>query len=328
MAGAAGLARALIALPLRPMEPVRQAAPPAGAEWTAEVKWDGVRCLALVETGRVRLWSRRLRERTEQFPELQGLAGQLAARQAVLDGELVVLRPDGRPTFPGILERDLVVGPGEARRRAALRPALLVAFDLLALDGRDLLSAPLRERQARLREVLNPGAVAVPIESFAGAGPALFQAVCQRELEGVVCKRLDAPYRPEEKSPLWVKVKRQLELTCLVGGYTITGGRPGALLLGAYDAEGRLRYLGRAGSGLRDEELRLIALELAPADCPFTPVPRVEAERFARRPDQVVWVRPQLGVRVRFAEWTEEGRLRHPVVRGFVAVNPGAVTLP
>ncbi|MCG0239441.1 MAG: non-homologous end-joining DNA ligase [Firmicutes bacterium] len=309
------------------MEPVRRPEPPAGPEWTAEVKWDGVRCLALVEGSRVRLWSRRGRERTEQFPELQALAGQLRARQALLDGELVVLRADGRPSFPGILERDLAVGPAEARRRAARQPALLVAFDLLAADGEEYLQNPLATRQERLRAILTPGPAAIPIESFPDGGPALFQAACQQELEGVVCKRLDSPYRPGEKSPLWVKVKRRLQMLCLVGGYTVTGGRPGAVLLGAHDAEGRLRYLGRAGSGLKEEELSALAAALPPAPCPFDPVPRVEADRWARRPDRVVWVRPILGVQVEFLEWTEEGRLRSPVVKGFAPVDPGAVRL-
>nr|PZN39075.1 MAG: hypothetical protein DIU70_09975 [Bacillota bacterium] len=136
-----------------------------------------------------------------------------------------------------------------------------------------------------------------------------------------------SPHRPGEKAPLGVKVKGRLQMLCLVGGYTVTGGRAGAVLLGAHDAEGRLRYLGRAGSGLKEEELSALAAALPPAPCPFDPVPRVEADRWARRPDRVVWVRPLLGVQVEFLEWTEEGRLRSPVVKGFVPVDPAAVRL-
>lgn len=314
-------------VPFVPMEPVPHPGADDDPAWSAEVKWDGVRCIALVEGGRVRLWSRRLRERTDRFPELQALAGQLPPGRAVLDGELVVFR-EGRPSFPAVLQRDLVQGEGAARRRAEREPAVYMVFDLVEQGGRELASWPLERRQERLRAVLRSGGPAVPVESFPGAGARLMAAAAERGLEGVVLKRRDSPYRPGDRSGLWRKVKQRRRLLCAVGGYTVTGGRPGALLVGAHDPEGRLRYLGRAGSGLTEAELSAAAQVLRPGPCPFDPVPDLRAERFARPPDRVVWVEPQVTAWVEFAEWTEGLRLRHPVIKGFSLEPPGAARLP
>ncbi|BDG59971.1 ATP-dependent DNA ligase [Caldinitratiruptor microaerophilus] len=308
-----------------PMEPVPADRAEDDPAWSGEVKWDGVRCIALVQGGRVRLWSRRLRERTPRFPEIQALAGQLPPGRYVLDGELVVLR-DGRPSFPGILERDLAQGAAAARA-AARDPAVYMVFDLLEAAGREVAGWPLERRQALLRESLRPGGPAVAVEGFPGAGARLLAAVMEQQLEGVVLKRLDSPYRPGDRSELWRKVKRRLRLLCAVGGYTVTGGRAGALLLGAYDRDGRLRYLGRAGSGLSERDLEA-ARELEPGPCPFDPVPDLRGERFSRPPDRVVWVRPRVTVWVEFAEWTEGLRLRSPVVKGLSPEPPEAARLP
>lgn len=317
----------MLSLPLAPMEPVRGDQPVDAPGWTAEVKWDGVRNVALVEAGRVRLFSRRLRERTEGYPELQALSAQVAADRAVLDGELVVLR-DGRPSFPAILEREQAAGPA-ARRRAAQAPAVFMVFDLLEVAGTPLLDRPLGERQERLRHLLRPGGPALAVEGFPGTGAALLRAVAAAGLEGIVCKRLDSPYQPgPAKSPHWVKVKRRLEMLCVVAGYTVTGGRVGALLLGAHDQQGQLRYLGRAGAGLTQVQLAQVAALLPPAPCPFAPPPVIGAEPFATAPDRVVWVAPQVTVAVTYSEWTGAGRLRHPVVVGFSALPPAAAVLP
>lgn len=311
------------------MEPAPRDEPFDDPDWTFEVKWDGVRNLALVAEGRSRMFSRRLRERTSGYPDLADLAGRVQARRAVLDGELVVLGPEGRPSFPGILERDLVTSAPEAVRRAQRQPAHFMVFDILEVDGRDLLNQALSERQQRLREVVRPGGLVQLVDSFPGAGRSLFAATGEAQLEGIVCKRLDSPYRfGPDKSPLWQKVKHRLQMRCVVGGYTVTAGRTGALLLGAYDRSGKLRYLGRAGSGLAEAELRAVQEHLPPAPCPFDPEPVVGAERFVRRPDRVVWVAPRLVVLIQFHEWTDDGRLRSPVVKGFTADEPEQVRLP
>lgn len=328
-------------VPFVPMEPVPWPEPFDDPNWRYEVKWDGVRCIALVEGGRVRLFSRRLRERTGRFPELQALPGLLggpvpagAGGRTVLDGELVVLRDDGRPSFNRILERDLA-GPAAAARRSREHPATFVAFDLVQWADADLSARPLAERQARLRTVLRPAPPLVLLSESFTSGRDLFRAVAEQELEGIVGKAQDSPYRPGERSRHWRKVKRRLSLAAVVGGYTVTGGRLGALLLGAHADDGRLQYIGRAGSGLTAADAALVQQHLPVAGrSPFAPNPadpgghRPRAFRFGRQPDAVVWCQPQLVVQVEFSEWTADGLLRAPVCKGFLALPPTAARLP
>jgi len=310
-----------VRLPFAPMLLERAGAPFADPGWLYQVKWDGVRNLTLVEGGRVRHWSRRLRERTGLFPEFDGLARAVTRRRLVLDGEIVVLR-DGRPSFAAVLERDLAASPP-----AHGLPATLMLFDLLEVDGEELYSRPLQERLALLAEVVPPSEAWQVVASFPGRdGPALFEAAVSQGLEGVVAKRLGSRYAPGTRSRDWLKVKRRSEMLAVVVGYTNPAGRPGGLLLGAYH-EGRLRYIGRVGSGLSGADLAAIRSHLPPAPCPFERVPGLR-DRFGGDPGPVVWVEPRLTVRVAFTEWTEEQRLRDPVVVGFSTEPPEAAVIP
>ncbi|MFZ5817449.1 MAG: non-homologous end-joining DNA ligase [Bacillota bacterium] len=311
-------------LPFVPMLLERAERPFAAADWLYQVKWDGVRNLALVEGGRVRHWSRRLRERTIHFPEFAGLAAALGGRRAVLDGEIIALR-EGRPSFPAVLERDLAGGAPDARKVRST-PATFMVFDLLEWGAEPLYDRPLSERLALLAELLPPGESWQPVASFPGPeGPALYQAVVAAGMEGVVAKRASSRYLPGLRSRDWLKVKRKAEMLAVVLGYTNPAGRSGGLLLGAYQ-EGRLRYIGRAGSGLTGADLAAIKAHLPPAPCPFPRPPNLR-DRFAGDPGPVVWVEPRLTVRVSFTEWTEEGKLRDPVVVGFADEPPAAAVM-
>lgn len=310
--------------PFVPMLLERAEQPFADADWLYQVKWDGVRNLTLVDGGRVRHWSRRLRERTIRFPEFAPLAAGLCGRRAVLDGEIIVLT-NGRPTFSGILERDLAGGIPDPRTMRE-RPATLMLFDLLELDDRPLYDRPLTERLGLLEQVLPPHESWQVVSSFPGPeGPALFQAVVDAGLEGVVAKRRSSRYQPGTRSRDWLKVKRRGQMLAVVVGYTIPVGRPGALLLGAY-REGRLQYIGRAGSGISAADLAAIRSHLPPVPCPFPRPPNLR-DRFAGDPGPVVWVEPRLTVQVTFSEWTEDQKLRDPVVAGFTGEPAAAAVM-
>lgn len=311
-------------LPFVPMMLERADQPFADQEWLYQVKWDGVRNLTLVEGGQVRHWSRRLRDRTLHFPEFDGLA-RLLRNRAVLDGEIIVLR-DGKPSFASILERDLAGGrpnPGLVRTR----PATLMLFDLLELGDQPLYAHPLTERLQLLEQLVAPADAWQVVESLPGTdGPAFYQAVVAAGLEGVVAKRCVSRYTPGVRTRDWLKLKRKGEQLAVVCGYTQPTGRSGGLLLGAY-REGRLQYIGRAGSGISGAELAAVRTHLPPGPCPFTPVPGLR-DRFTGDPGPVVWTEPRLTVRVQFTEWTEEGRLRDPVIRGFATEPPDAAQMP
>ncbi|MHA6628377.1 non-homologous end-joining DNA ligase [Pseudonocardia sichuanensis] len=281
---------------------------PDGPEWLFEVKWDGMRLLADVADGRVRLSSRSERDVTANFPELAELTR--LAPDVLLDGEVVLLE-NGVPSFAALAER--MHGP-VATRVARARPVTFMVFDVLRLYGVPLLGRPLVERRGTLERL---DLAAVPVLSLSPTytdGGALFEATRERGMEGIVAKRRDSVYRPGHRSPGWTKVTHRQTQACVVGGWRPernSAGRIGALLLGVPDGDG-LRYTGRVGSGLAGELVQRVLRErlVETGAPPFTgPLPRAETTG-AR------WCEPLTVVEVGHSGWTDGGRLRQPVFRG------------
>ncbi len=294
---------------------------PRGPAWAFEVKWDGVRALADTTGDRPRLWSRNAREVTAAYPELAGLADLPGA---VLDGEIVLLA-GGVPSFAALAERMHV---RDARRAAALahrQPVSYVVFDVLRLDGADLTRRTYDERREVLAGLVLPDRV--QLSPTYPDGDDLWQVTRAHGLEGVVAKRRSSTYQPGRRSADWVKSAHVRTRTAVVAGWReeSTGtGRLGALMLGAYDARGALRFLGRAGSGLtgplaHDLGRLLRARDASPFD---DEVPALDA-RGAR------WCDPLVVVDARYLNRTPDGRLRQPVIRGIRAdADPDPWELP
>jgi bifunctional non-homologous end joining protein LigD len=296
--------------------------PTEDGRWAYEVKWDGMRIVAEVDTDDVRLWSGNGADATARFPELSGLAtGLVGARSAVLDGEVVAFDPaTGRPDF-GRLQPRMQAGSSAAVARASSAQAVqFLLFDVLAVDGTWLLDRPFRERRRLLEQVIEPGPSWRVSPSQEGDGQLLLDAVRAQSLEGVVAKRLDSRYEPGKRTRSWLKVKVRRRQEMVVGGW-VPGegnrtGRIGALLVGYHDApgDGPLTFAGRVGTGFTDAELRRLALLLddrTTEECPFDPPPpRAESLRGPR------WVRPELVAELEYGEWTSDGRLRHPSYLG------------
>lgn len=293
---------------------------PEDEGWSFEVKWDGMRALAFLDGGRLRLQSGNERDVTVSWPELTELPDALPVSTALVDGELIAIDEVGRPSFSRLQQRMHVTNAAEARRRAALVPVSYVVFDLLHLDGHDLTGLPLVDRRRLLDGVVEPGPAwrCSPVHDD---GQALLAAADQQGLEGVVAKRLDSTYQPGTRTRLWRKVKVRRRQEMVIGGWLpgegSRAGQLGALLVGYHDsaADGRpLRFAGRVGTGFTDTELGRLGARLEPLatdDCPFDPPPpRADVVRGP------VWVRPELVAELAFAEWTADGRLRHPSYLG------------
>ena len=295
------------------MLPVLVDALPTGPGWLFELKWDGVRVLALRLGGRVELWSRRKRRVTRQYPEIAAAVATLAGGDVALDGEIVALDEAGRPSFERLqrrmhLERDV-------ERVAAAVPATAYFYDCLVHSGRDVRGLRLVERKELLRALI-PAPGAIRYAEHVDDGPGFLAAVRAAGLEGVIAKRADGPYRAGRHAE-WRKIKCHLRQEFVIGGWTDPKGTRahlGALHVGFYE-RGELVYAGRAGSGLGDEHLgemfnrlRAVAVDRSP----FTRGP-------APRGPEHHWVRPELVCEVRFTEWTSEGVLRHPVYVGLHA---------
>lgn len=281
---------------------------PAGPGWSYELKWDGVRAIAHLNGGRTRLYARKGHEITVAYPELTGLAGALDPdRDAVLDGEVTVLDPRGRPSFKALAERMHVRDAVRAAKLSRSLPVTYLIFDLLRLDGVDLCARPYTERRAALEALgLNGDRWLVP-PAF-DDGPATEAAAKENDLEGVVAKRRTGLYKPGTRSPDWIKVKLDETGEFVVGGYRPGARALGALLVGV-PTEGGLAFRGRVGGGISaasERELLGVLTPLRAGGSPFADqIPREDSKG-------AVWVRPEVVVELKFGERTADRRLRFP----------------
>jgi bifunctional non-homologous end joining protein LigD len=303
-----------------PMMAVLTAEPFDDDEWLFEVKWDGHRCLANLGQA-TRLTSRTRRDMTAQFPELIDLHRQLAARNAVVDGEIVALDREGRPSFERMQDR-FHRTPEELARNKGRVPVQFLAFDLLWLDGQPLLDLPLVERRARLVEVLVETRDIRLSQVVEGAGTRFFEQVRALELEGMVAKRAASPYRPGARSPDWRKVKALCLQDCVIVGWTPgKGGRAatlGSLLLAVYDGD-RLRYAGNVGTGFTHAFLADLLADLAELEVPR---PMFEGFEGTPRPRGARFVRPELVCEVEYLRWTQDDKLRASSFKGLRPDKP------
>jgi bifunctional non-homologous end joining protein LigD len=294
--------------------------------WAIELKWDGMRVLAAVDGGRVRLRSRGGLEVTGWFPELTGLGTQAGASSMLLDGEVIALF-GGRVSFPA-LQRRINVDGAKAARLAKANPAVYMIFDLLHLDGHSLLHLPYADRRDLLDDLdLTGAAWQVPPSYTDEPHAAILAAAIDQDLEGVIAKRVDAPYAPGVRSPDWRKIKNSRSQTVVIGGYTNArsgppsswpGRRPptptkiGALLVGVTEDDGTLIYAGKVGTGLTEtarRDLHQALGQITRTTSPFTgTIPKAETA-------SAIWTEPLLVAEVTFAEWTPRGRMRHPVFK-------------
>ena len=289
--------------------------------WLFEVKWDGVRTILTWDGSSLALRSRRGRDVTAAYPELSGFAPPAAC---VLDGEIVAFDEAGRPSFGALQKRMNVAGGVKAVEAARTNPVTYVVFDLL-FDGEDVTRRPIETRLERLAAIDLPAPL-VSSEVIPGEGEALYAAVVDRGLEGIVAKRRGSLYRPGVRSPDWRKVPCLRMIRAMVGGFTRgEGGRNGtfgSLVLGLWDGTS-LRWIGSVGTGFEDAALPVIRAaldEMTVGENPFRSDPEL--------PAAATWVSPHLVARVEFKEWTTAGRMRAPSFKGFTSEPPEEITWP
>jgi bifunctional non-homologous end joining protein LigD len=284
------------------------------SRWSFEVKWDGVRAIAYVKPGRLRLESRNLNEITDAYPEVRGILRDLGMREAVFDGEIVAFDDGGKPSFERLQRRMHVTSPSAVRRLSASAPVVYAIFDVLYLDGHTLMALPYDERRARLEQLgLGGPAWRVPA-AHPGRGQGLLDATGAQGLEGVVAKRLDSRYEPGRRTGAWVKIKHTRRQELVICGWLPGDGRRtdriGALLMGVWEND-QLRYAGRVGTGFTERTLTDLAQRLAPLrrdDSPFDAAPKL--------PRNAVFAEPELVAEIEFREWTSEGVMRAPSYKG------------
>jgi bifunctional non-homologous end joining protein LigD len=287
---------------------------PSGERWAHEIKYDGYRLHARIDHGRVALLTRNGLDWTEKYLGTADALRSLPMESAYLDGELTGVRSDGTTSF-ALVQNSSDSGIGRL---------VFFLFDLLHLDGEDLMAAPLIERKERLQRLLasNSDARLEYSGHVIGNGPTFRRHVCSMKLEGVVSKSIDAPYRPADRG-LWVKAKCLNREEFVVVGWTDPdGGRGyiGALVLGYFTSQGKLVYAGRVGTGMTQDELRRLFEKLKPLVARRMPVhtPPPRKNRFGSPLElsRVHWVKPEMVVEITYLTWTEDGLLRHTVYQG------------
>ena len=278
-----------------------------------EVKWDGIRALAFIDHGHLSLQGRNLTDFTARYPELRELARELGARRLVLDGEVVALDEQGRPSFERLQSRMHLASDSAVKRRMGDLPVTYMIFDLLYIDGHYTLPLSYEERRALLERLELEGPAWRTPAYHRGEGRALLDATAQMGVEGVVAKRLDSSYEPGRRASGWIKVKNVGTQDVVIGGWTPGAGgrtgRLGALAVGVME-DGALKYAGKVGTGFTDATLTTLQRELEPL--------RRDSSPFEGRqpPRGTIFVEPSLVAEVEFREWTRTGTLRAPSFKG------------
>ncbi|MDQ6898054.1 MAG: non-homologous end-joining DNA ligase [Candidatus Dormibacteraeota bacterium] len=297
-----------------PMLAKLAAGPPTPEEaWAHEFKWDGIRAVAFIDGGRLRLITRNQEDVTARYPELRALAEAQGGRSMVLDGEVVALGESGAPSFERLQQRMGLTAPTQIRRKQAEVPVAFLIFDLLYLDGENLMPRPYRERRGRLQDLQLAGATWQVPEHQVGGGETLLEASSRLGLEGVMAKKLDSPYDQGKRSGAWLKIKNHWRQELVIGGWIAGEGRRagsvGSLLVGYWEGE-KFVYAGKVGTGFTDKTLDQLEAALAPLARDTSPFAAGKPPRTAR------FVEPVLIAEFEFAQWTTGGQLRAPAFKG------------
>jgi bifunctional non-homologous end joining protein LigD len=302
---------------LAPQLAVETTSPPATGEWLHELKLDGYRVQARKARAKVQLLTRKGLDWTHRMQTVAEAVAAMPVENATLDGEVVVLGPDGNSSFADLQA---------SFQDGATHPLSYFVFDLLHMDGRNTRGLPLRKRKELLAELLPKDSDVLRLsEHIEGTGESVFHHACTLHAEGIVSKRADAPYRESlggTRSADWLKSKCLREQEFVIGGYTLStegDDRIGSLLLGYYEGE-RLIYAGRTGTGFTQKLKRNLLAQLKPLTLERPAFERVPTE--AKRSAQ--WVKPKLVAQVRFATWTADNLVRQAAFLGLREDKPAA----
>ncbi|TCS84168.1 bifunctional non-homologous end joining protein LigD [Tepidibacillus fermentans] len=297
------------------MEPILRPDIPSGDAWIHQIKWDGIRGLTYIDQTGIRLYTKKGKERTEFYPELQQLSKLVEGDSMILDGEIVVLNDEHKPSFELVLTRERVRTTEKIPFYVKKYPIKYILFDILFLNGKNLTKRALIERKNLLLQSVHQNETIAITDDFKD-GIKLFSLMREKGWEGIVSKHLDSAYIGGKNHKEWFKVKLQRKMLVVVGGVSWKNEFPNSLLLGVYRKD-RLLFIGKASLGLKESDFQMIkefVPQLMQNHSPFYQLPT--------KIKDVTWIKPALTCWVQFLEWTNDGQLRHPKILGFSPYSP------
>jgi len=296
--------------PIRPML-AKTGKPFDNNDYFFEPKWDGLRAILFLQEGRVEFQNRNLRDATRSYPELQRISDRIRAKTAIIDGEVVVLRQDGIPDFGRLQARFGVDDPKRVDVLGKTTPVTYVGFDLLHLDGQDIIARPLVERKKRLKSIVKEGPYLLYGDHIEAEGTRFFKEATSRGFEGVIGKESHSQYVPGLRTDYWIKIKQVNTTDCVIVGFSEGEGARaatfGSLILAAYDEAGKLQHIGNVGGGFSNNTLVDLRRKLSRIEKKTATV-----EGPVDSPTPVTWVKPRLVVEVAYMALTNDRRLRFP----------------
>ncbi|MDP4199192.1 MAG: non-homologous end-joining DNA ligase [Bacteroidota bacterium] len=304
---------------IEPMKAVLVDAPFDRAGWMFEDKYDGIRTLCFILNGKVRLFSRNQKEMTIRYPELSEMPKWIAAKEAILDGEIIVLNKHGHASFQELQARFGLKNIDEIERLSKTQKIVLYVFDLLYLDGYDIMGATLLDRKTLLTKIVQERTIFQVAPHTLGDGLKRFHAAERKHLEGIMAKN-GASHYEQRRSREWLKIKTTMRQEAIIVGYTKPQGSReyfGALHLGLYDGK-QLVSVGKVGTGFDRARLKEIYDAMQPFRIDKAPFDREfrKSSRWRGRIEDIQWLKPKLVCEVKFSERTGEGSFRHPVFEG------------
>jgi bifunctional non-homologous end joining protein LigD len=296
--------------PFFPMEPKAHPKPFDDIQYGFQIKWDGTRVLAHVKHGKPRLFNRKKNVRTKQYPEINDALSELFPKNdVILDGEIITLK-EGKPNFQQLMRRDRASDKNTINYLVQHIPVTYVVFDILSLNDKTLVDSTFGYRDHVLKSVLNSCDPIVVTDTFQAKGKLLYSVIKEKGLEGIVAKKLDSLYEIGKKSGSWLKIKNRMQIICYVGGFLTDGINVKSLLLGTKEDDG-LVHIGNASSGITQEQAKSLYDDLhtkAIISCPFINPPKHKTKN-------IQWVKPIFKVMIEYSDFTDDGLLRHPVIK-------------
>ncbi|WP_304942423.1 ATP-dependent DNA ligase [Vallitalea guaymasensis] len=294
---------------IKPMEPILSTEIIEDKDFIHQIKWDGIRGITYIDNDTHKVFTKNGNERTDYYPELNEINHLFNGRSGIIDGEIIVLDDNLRPTFNYILNRERVRNQAKIKYYANKYPIKYIAFDILFLDGKDLRSHPLEDRIEIIHKTLNKSGIITITDSF-GDGRKLYELMEEKNYEGIVSKNINSKYIAGKKHDMWYKTKIFKKMLTAIGGIQLGNGKIKSLLLGIY-SEGNLIYIGNASIGLKESDYNLLKEYMSVISMDESVFANINKAR------NVIWIKPILTCWVSFLEWTNTNSLRHPKIIGF-----------